>query len=337
MIARALLIAGASAAAAFSAHASDDPDDVSAEPLRSRPPAYPAACEPASMDDAKRERVAVMYDVTRDGRPQNVRVRETSNPCFNDAAISAIRNWEFEPRRVNGRRRAQEDLETTFVFVLEEETQALTFDARPLKRVPPVYPEICMRRADNLETVIVSFTVTEEGETADIEIVDSTNRCLNSSAVRSVKKWLYAPKVLDGEVVRRPDVQTVITFQLGEGNPAARRIRGPFRRELSRIRRDLSKDGDPEQALVRLQEIEAKYGADFSQAETVEFYYMRGVTRIGLKDYRGALDDFRTVRRSGAINPDADETLAKYIIQLEATIAAQETPDVDADAASVEE
>lgn len=336
MIARALLVAAASVAVAFPAYASDaseDPDDIPAKPISPRPPDYPAACEPASLDDATRETVTVMYEVTRDGRPQNVRVRETTNACFNDAAVSAIRNWDFEPRRVNGRRRSQEDLETTFAFVLEKETQASTFDARPVKRVPPYYPENCMQRADDLETVVVSFTVTEEGETTDIEVLDSTNRCLNNAAKRSVRKWLYAPKMVEGEPVRRTDVQTVITFELSDGGDyAAWRVRSSFRRQLSRARREADKKDDPEKALLLLQEIEAKYGADFSQAESAEFYFARAAIRIQQEDYRGALDDLRIVRASGVASSETAEKIIETIAQLEVFIAAQE-----AEEASVEE
>ena len=324
MSARALFFTAIGLAAAFSAYASDEPEEVPARPVYPNPPDYPAACEPASDEDTGRASVTVVYEVTADGRPKNVRARESSNPCFNDAAIAAIRNWDFEPRRVNGRRLAQEDVETTFVFMLEKETQTLTFDARPVKRVSARYPQRCMRNADGLESVLVSYTVTEKGDTEDVSVIETTNTCFNSSAVRAVRRWLFTPKTIDGQAVRRTNVQTLITFQLdGEGD-ASLRVRNYVLRDISHARRTAVQREDPEKALEILDEVEAEYGANFSQAEAAQYYYTRAVIRISVKDYRGALDDLRIVLDSGLFTAEAADEIHAYIAELEAVIAAQE-------------
>ena len=313
--------------------AAEEIEEVPAKAKHPRPPAYPAACEPAIGDVAENVRVTVAYTVTRNGQPENVRVRESSNPCFNDTAVAAVRNWDFEPRRVNRRRVAQEDLETTFVFVFQQETQALNFDARPLKRLPPQYPQRCFARASDSETVVVSFDVTKEGETENIKIVESTYSCLNTAAKRSVKQWIYEPRIIDGEPVRRNGVQTAITFKLSSGNEASWRVRGSLRRELGRVRRDALRRGEPQKALERLVSIEERYGASFSQLETAEFYYARAIVRIELGEYRGALDDLRVVKDTGVASAEVDQAVSETIIQLEAAIYAQQAgavPEADA-------
>ncbi len=89
-------------------------------------------------------------------------------------------------------------------------------DAQPLVRIPPQYPERCMSRAANQETVFVEFDVTPDGTTTNVRVVDSTNSCLNRAATRSVERWKYQPKIVDNEAQWRRGVQTAITFELAE-------------------------------------------------------------------------------------------------------------------------
>ena len=90
-------------------------------------------------------------------------------------------------------------------------------DAQPLVRIPPQYPERCMSRAKSKETVFVEFDVTPDGTTTNIRVVDTTNSCLNSAAVKSVERWKYQPKIVENVAQPRRGVQTAITFELAEG------------------------------------------------------------------------------------------------------------------------
>lgn len=89
-------------------------------------------------------------------------------------------------------------------------------DAQPLVRIPPQYPERCMARAKARETVLVEFDVTPDGTTTNIRVVDSTNSCLNSAAIRSVERWKYQPKIVDNTAQWRRAVQTSVAFELSE-------------------------------------------------------------------------------------------------------------------------
>lgn len=84
------------------------------------PPSYPVACLPSSGAEAKAERVTLAYTVNDKGRAVNVRVRESTNDCFNGPAVDSARLWQFEPRRVNGVAVRQDDVETTLTFVVNE-------------------------------------------------------------------------------------------------------------------------------------------------------------------------------------------------------------------------
>ena len=135
-----------------------------------------------------------------------------------------MRGAHYAPRRVDGRPADQENLETTFVFKydpelsgedLEQTASVSDYDARPIRRVPPKYPEKCMRSARSTESIYVEFDVNEKGATENIRIVGSTNSCLEASAIASVKEWTYSPRTVDAIPQRRDGVQTLITYELG--------------------------------------------------------------------------------------------------------------------------
>jgi protein TonB len=89
-------------------------------------------------------------------------------------------------------------------------------DAQPLVRIPPQYPENCQSRAKPLEFVVVEFNVTPEGAVVDPKVVESSNSCFERSALRSVERWKYQPKVIDNQAQARLGVRTQITFRLAE-------------------------------------------------------------------------------------------------------------------------
>lgn len=89
-------------------------------------------------------------------------------------------------------------------------------DAQPLVRIPPQFPDRCQSRASDEEIVVVQFDVTPDGQTTNIEAIDSTNSCFNRAAIRSVERWKYQPKIVDNEAQWRRGVVTQIKFQLAE-------------------------------------------------------------------------------------------------------------------------
>ncbi|MEM1381218.1 MAG: TonB family protein [Pseudomonadota bacterium] len=90
-------------------------------------------------------------------------------------------------------------------------------DAQPLVRVEPSGFERCFdSRTSGEQRVRLRFDVTPTGETSNIEVVSSTDRCFESSARRAVQRWRYAPKLEKGENVWRYGVETTIVYQLAE-------------------------------------------------------------------------------------------------------------------------
>ena len=116
-------------------------EETPATPRLQPSPDYPVSCQQELSPDAPAQYVSVMFRVNRDGETEDIRIRETTHECFTDGVVTAVRGWRYEPRRVGNLRVSQDDMEVTFTFLLEEPTKTTDFDARPIKRVPPRYPE----------------------------------------------------------------------------------------------------------------------------------------------------------------------------------------------------
>lgn len=318
--------------AAF-ATSSDAEDDSPARVLRRASPSYPEKCLPEGPGPYPVETVIIAYDVSKDGVAENVRVRESTNPCFEETAVATVRGAHYAPKRVAGRPVDQEDLEATFIFRFDpsasangsaQPTTISDFDARPIKRTPPRYPERCMRSARSTEMVYVEFDVNEKGATQNIRVVESTNKCLEGSSIASVAKWEYAPKTVDGVPAKREGVQTLITYELvGSGVPISPQVKVRQRvwYGLTRIRSQLLRNRSPEVVLAELEELEAKYGDEFTPVEQNAFLQIRAGARIRAGDYAGALDDLRLVRDNGVRDPEARKAIEEMIKQLEAALA----------------
>ncbi len=328
------LIGLLAAAAPHAAAAREEGGETPAAPLRRIVPDYPAACLPPAGETAPEHRVSVVYDVAKDGTPENVTVRESTDPCFEETAVAAVRGSLFEPQRVNGRKQPQEDMETTFRFVFEEAegatpasatTEVEDYDARPVKRVPPRYPEKCMARAASRELVLVEFEVAADGSTTGATVVQSTNKCLEKAALDSVAGWTYEPKTVAGQPVSRPGVQTMIAFELSGASPRPEDQARPLVwRRLISIQSDIRKKRSPEIILADLAELEAKHGSEFTKGELGAFHQLRATARLMAKDYAGALDDYRIVLKVTVLEKETEEAIEATIKQLEAVVAAQE-------------
>jgi len=87
-------------------------------------------------------------------------------------------------------------------------------DAQPLVRIPPQYPQRCMSRASDSESVLVEFDVTPEGTVVNTRVIESSNSCFNRAAMRAVERWRYNPKIVDDTAQPRFGVRHVLEFAL---------------------------------------------------------------------------------------------------------------------------
>ncbi len=107
-------VAGAAAASAAGlASPAVDAPAVDLRVIERVEPVYPRTCDAGA---GPVETVEVMFNVDAQGRVTGEQVVRTSNPCFNDAALNAVRRWTFEPHRVEGAPRAVYDQRRAFDF-----------------------------------------------------------------------------------------------------------------------------------------------------------------------------------------------------------------------------
>jgi protein TonB len=89
-------------------------------------------------------------------------------------------------------------------------------EATPILRVPPIYPSRAAQRGIE-GWVFVEFTITPTGAVANPVVVEShPSSIFNRAALRSIKKWKYRPKIVDGTAVERHGIRTKIEFGLGD-------------------------------------------------------------------------------------------------------------------------
>jgi protein TonB len=75
------------------------PQMIEAKIIERVEPIYPPVCE---TNAAPVEVIVVGFTVTPNGNVVSERVTRSRNPCFENAALNAVRRWRFEPRTIDG-------------------------------------------------------------------------------------------------------------------------------------------------------------------------------------------------------------------------------------------
>jgi len=83
-------------------------------------------------------------------------------------------------------------------------------DAQPLVRIPPIMPP----RAEKSGHCRVRFDVSPEGAPFNVITTYCTSKVFDRASTKSVQKWKYNPKIVDGRPVSRTGVESKITFRL---------------------------------------------------------------------------------------------------------------------------
>lgn len=85
-------------------------------------------------------------------------------------------------------------------------------DAAPLVRIPPIMPP----RAEKSGHCKVRFDVSPEGQPYNVTATYCSSSVFKRSSTKSVEKWKYQPKIVDGRPVSRTGVESQITFKLAD-------------------------------------------------------------------------------------------------------------------------
>jgi protein TonB len=83
-------------------------------------------------------------------------------------------------------------------------------DAQPLVRIPPIMPP----RAEKSGHCRVKFDVSPEGAPFNVITTFCTQRLFERATIKSVQRWKYNPKIVDGRAVARNGVENKVTYRL---------------------------------------------------------------------------------------------------------------------------
>ena len=83
-------------------------------------------------------------------------------------------------------------------------------DAQPLVRIPPIMPP----RAEKSGHCKVTFDVSPEGSPFNVVNTYCTSRVFERSTIKSVEKWKFNPKIIDGRAVSMTGVVNKVTYRL---------------------------------------------------------------------------------------------------------------------------
>lgn len=83
-------------------------------------------------------------------------------------------------------------------------------DAQPLVRIPPIMPP----RAEKSGHCRVKFDVSPEGAPFNVVATYCTQKLFERATIKSVQKWKYNPKIVDGRNVARQGVENKVTYRL---------------------------------------------------------------------------------------------------------------------------
>ena len=83
-------------------------------------------------------------------------------------------------------------------------------DAQPLVRIPPIMPP----RAEKSGHCRGKFDVSPEGAPFNVMTTFCTQRLFERATIKSVQRWKYNPKIVDGRAVARNGVENKVTYRL---------------------------------------------------------------------------------------------------------------------------
>ena len=185
--------------------------------VRKVDPVYPAEAKQRRLQGG----VRVEAVLGKDGKVKSARAVGSPDPLLGEAALDAVRQWEYEPYvSASGCREVL--FTVTMRFALQDGGEKapgaaptrLETSQRPtlVKKVLPVYPEEA-KQAGVQGAVVLEVRTDEQGKVKDLRVSSDTPEVLNQAAMDAVRQWEYEPFVKDGKAV--PVAFTVtVTFAL---------------------------------------------------------------------------------------------------------------------------
>jgi TonB family protein len=155
----------------------------------------------AALADATRDLAAKLLERARSavlaGRPA-------------DADLAQARRWGADPKDIA----AVQQLQAAKSRGAAVDPASLIASLKRVRATTPDYPQAAMAQRI-AGSVTLEYTVDTRGEPRDIHVVEATPPgVFDQAAINAVKRWRYAPMVVDGSAVDVPGVRTRVRFEL---------------------------------------------------------------------------------------------------------------------------
>ena len=125
-----------------------------------------------------------------------------------DQDLAAARRFGAEPRDIQ----AVQQLGTA-KSATKVDAATLGASLKAVKTEPPEYPQSALEHRVT-GSVLLSYTVDAKGSTRDVQVLQSTPAgVFDHSAMTAVKRWKYAPVIVNGAPVEVP-TRTLVRFEL---------------------------------------------------------------------------------------------------------------------------
>lgn len=126
-----------------------------------------------------------------------------------DADIALARRWGADPQELL----AVQQLQAQSKAAATTDPAALAASLKRLRATAPEYPQSALTQRIS-GAVTLEYTVDTRGETRDVHVVEaSPPGVFDQAAIAAVKRWRYAPRVVNGAAVEVP-VKTRVRFEL---------------------------------------------------------------------------------------------------------------------------
>ena len=127
-----------------------------------------------------------------------------------DADLAQARRWGADPKDIA----AVQQLQTPRSRGAAIDPAALIANLKRVRAAAPEYPQAAMTQ-QIAGSVTLEYSVDTRGEPRDIHVVEATPPgVFDQAATNAVKRWRYAPTLVNGTAVDVPGVRTRIRFEL---------------------------------------------------------------------------------------------------------------------------
>lgn len=183
-------------------------------------PVYPAAAL-----EKKIEGVVILEAVTDEyGKVRTARMISSPDPLLTEAALQAVKQWEYEPYIKAGKPTGV-IFTATVTFSLDPEAKKKKPDnalmrledsqtPKIIKKVSPAYPEAALLYKVE-GSVVLEVTIDEQGKVKTARIVSYSSPILNQAALDAVRQWEYEPFIKGGKA-KEVTFTVTVTFSMDQ-------------------------------------------------------------------------------------------------------------------------